>query len=69
MRDILYELNYMDNVLKRLSKPKREPIRTNIHNEVKWSNAYHHAGWFMPETSTDWLFANEYYRMTLEGKV
>ena len=66
MRDILYELNYMDNVIKQLSELKVRPVEPACIDVYVWKEAYDDTG--KPD-SVFWLFANEYYRMKLEGKV
>jgi len=68
MRDILHELNYMDNVINRLNKITiyKRPVEPACIDIYMWKEAYNDTG--KPD-SVFWLFANEYYRMSLEGKV
>jgi len=67
MRDILYELNYMDNVIQQLNGLKVRSIEPNDYHIDQWRSYYCSEGMFTNDNSLSWLFANEYYCMIKEG--
>lgn len=45
----------------------RAPVEPNYSHVLEWEACLHDAR--IARDSNSWLFANEYYRMTLEGEV
>ena len=48
------------------SKPRHEPIEPKYADVTAWRHYYERLHIY--KSSLSWLFANEYYRMTLEDK-
>ena len=68
MRDILNELNYMDNVIHKLNRLSiRRKAEPNINHLARWELCYKGITGYTDENVTN-LFANEYYRMMLDQK-
>ena len=81
MRDIIQEINTIMDVIEGNSKyklPKHKPIRAKHESRqslvepkyadvTAWRHYYEYLHIY--KSSLSWLFANEYYRMKMEGKV
>ena len=63
----LYELNYMDTVIKKITEPYRQPIEPAMGYLLIWESCYS-KGRENRLNSLGWLFANEYYRAILDGE-
>ena len=69
MRDFVKEINTIMDVIDGNSKyklPRHEPIEPKYADVTAWRHYYEH--FHIYKSSLSWLFANEYYRMTLEDK-
>ena len=67
MRDFIKEINTIMDVIDGTYKqplPRREPVTPNVNYVDEWEFCLYDAR--TEQDSLVWLFANEYYRMTLE---